>query len=385
MRQDQVEAIRRLTLGRIDEAVLDLRVTDAKVDELRFDMTPPLELAGRIIPTREYVVVQVTLEGGTTGTGYVLTRGQPVGPAAEAVLKGMIGQCLADLFSLDRLARGRSPEHRARAVVDICAWDLLGLLHQTPTWRLLGEARAYQPALLVAGYRRHGENDQTMARRLAGLRDNGFRSIKIAGNPHDETVTGLLTELRSLVPIGDLQVVLDLGFSGRDVRQVVEATKAWEEFGVTWVEDPVPVVDAGVIAEIRAGSPIPLAAGDEGDPDELLKLLDNGAVDVLRADATTVGGLTGLCEIISRASIPTSLHIYPEIHRHVSFGLPMDSPIESFPADDPFDFVDRFIHTDNSSLVNGGHTPPNSPGLGMRYRPEVTSQNMIRSTSISAD
>ncbi|WP_396910995.1 enolase C-terminal domain-like protein [Mycolicibacterium sp.] len=385
MRAEGRDAVRARTSGRVDEGVLDLRVTDARIDELRFAMDPPLVLAGDPITTRDYVVAQVTLEGGATGTGYVLTRGQPIGAAAEAVARELPGSTLAELFAVPTHVRGRSPAQRACAIVDICAWDLLGTVHETPVWRLLGEARMHQPALLVAGYRRQGESELNMARRLVAWRGKGYRTIKIAGEADDAYLDRLLVAIRDLAAIEDLNLVLDLGFGSRDVDQVLAAADRWHPAGITWIEDPLPAAAAADIAAVRSNSPIAVAVGDEADPDELAGLRRASAIDVLRADATTLGGLTGLLDIAATADTPLSLHVYPEIHRHVAFVASTDSPIESFPADDPFDFVDRFIHTEDGALVDGGYLPPPSPGLGIRYRPEAVPGNLIRSTLFTAD
>ena len=129
----------------VDEGILDLRVTHAQVDELRFAIDPPLQLAGRSIHAREYVVLEITLETGTTGTAYVLTRGQPIGAAANAVAHHALGCTLAQLFSPRDQVLGKSPDQRARAVLDNCAWDLAGLVQEVPTWRLLGTTRPTSP------------------------------------------------------------------------------------------------------------------------------------------------------------------------------------------------------------------------------------------------
>lgn len=369
----------------MDDATPRLRVTGTRVDELRFHMVPPLRLAGRSVETREYVVLQVTLEDGTTGTAYVLTRGQPIGPATEILAQRIIGRTLADLFSPAGPTRGREPDQRARAVLDTCAWDLAGQTNQVPTWQLMSDqASHHQDVLLVAGYRRHGETDAAMARRLVDWRDEGYRSIKIAADVEGDRTAGLLAEIRGLVPTDDLELVLDLGFAGRDVEQLVETVRTWEPFGITWVEDPFPVAATVDIAALGAAVPMPVAAGDEAPPDELGRLLEQSAVDVLRADATTVGGLSGLLDITAHASVPVSLHIYPEIHRHVAFAMGADSPVETFPIGDEFDFVDRFINAEEITPTGGRLRPPEAPGLGLRYRPEAVAKHVTRSTSFGA-
>lgn len=369
----------------LDEGLLDLRVTRTRVDQLRFDIDPPLHLAGRSIGAREYVVLEVTLETGATGTAYVLTRGQPIGAAAVSLARRALNRTLGQLFSPRDVLFGGSPDQRARAVIDNCAWDLAGLVQGVPTWRLLGTSRTSQPALLVAGYRRHGESDGLMARRLAAWREEGYRSVKVAADLRGDATTRLLATIREIAPADELELVVDLGFAGRDVSQVVEASRAWEPYGVAWVEDPVPVGAATDIAEMRSAAALPIAAGDEASQGELFDLLDADAVDILRADSTTVGGLTGLAEVVTRTAVPVALHVYPEIHRHAALVMSGVSPIETFPPNDAFDFVDRFIQCEDSALIDGRFLPPTTPGLGLRYQSESLSHNLIESTTFTSD
>ncbi|MCV7229479.1 enolase C-terminal domain-like protein [Mycolicibacterium komossense] len=367
-----------------DGGILDFRVTGTRVDELRFTMDPPLRLAGRSVPTRDYVVVQVTVESGVTGTAYVLTRGQPIRVAAEALAQDIIGARLGSLFTSDLRGRGTSAAARAQAVVDNCAWDLVGLLREIPTWQVLGDLPRVQPALLVAGYRRHGESSDDMARRLIAWRDQGFGSVKIAANLDDDETTKVLAAIRDLVSIDEFEIVLDLGFAGRDVARIVDAARQWAQYGVTWLEDPLPAAAAVDTAAIRTSSGLPIAAGDEASPDELAALLQTSAVDVLRADTTTVGGLSGLTEILAVSKVPVSLHIYPEIHRHAAVTMTGHSPVETFAPGDDFDFVDRFIGYQEPPIVDGRFAAPSTPGLGLAYRPDAVSSNIIHSTICTA-
>lgn len=368
-----------------DAAAIDLRVTGTRVDELRFPMDPPLELAGRLVTSRRYVVLALTLEDGTTGKAYVLTRGQPIGAAAELLAQQVLGRSVAALFCDQPRDRGKSPSQRALALLDICAWDLAGQLQQVPVRQLLGGFRDSQPALLVAGYRRHGEDDRAMARRLVTWREEGYRAVKIAADLGDDRTTRLLAELRRLVPAEDLGVVLDLGFAGHDVPQIAAAIDTWRPHGVTWVEDPVPPGAAADTAAVREQAAIPVAAGDEATPAELDGLLSHDAVDVLRADTTTVGGLTGLSDVMARAHVPLSLHVYPEIHRHAAMAMDSESPVETFAPGDDFDFVDRFMRYADPAVVDGRFPSPVAPGLGLLYRPENCSANVVRSTSFAPD
>ncbi|NEW76476.1 enolase C-terminal domain-like protein [Streptomyces rhizosphaericus] len=370
--------------GRIDEGAFGLRVRSIVVDELRFPIEPPLTLAGRLVRTREYAVVQVTLADGTTGTSYVLTRGRPIAAEAVALAHRVVGAPLESMFAREDWAGGHAPDQRAAAVLDHCAWDLLGQAHQLPIWQLFGDARPSLPVLLVAGYRRAGEDDRAMARRLADRVSEGFDLIKIAADPQPDATTRLLSAIREVVGPEDLDLVLDLGFAGPDRAQMLDAVRDWKPFGVRWVEDPWPVTATADIAALRAAGAVPVAVGDEASPAELRGLLDHAAVDVLRADATTVGGLSGLHRILSDAPVPVSTHVYPETHRHLAFTAGDESPLEMFPSRDPFDFADRFVDTDDLTPVDGRLGAPRTPGLGLRYRAESVTRYRVRSTTVEA-
>lgn len=224
-----------------------------------------------------------------------------------------------------------------------------------------------------------------MARRLVSWREAGYRSIKIAAELDNRTTASVLAEIRHLASPDELELILDLGSAGNDVSRPLAAIRTWADHGISWVEDPVPVAAATHIAAIRAEASVPVAAGDEASPSELYELLEHRAVDLLRADSTTVGGLTGLCDIVAHANTPTALHAYPETHRHAAIVMRFRSPIETFPPGDDFDFVDRFIDVDDSMSTDGHVTPPTSPGLGFRYRPEAVPNNVVRSRLFTDD
>jgi L-alanine-DL-glutamate epimerase-like enolase superfamily enzyme len=60
-----------------------------------------------------------------------------------------------------------------------------------------------------------------------------------------------------------------------------------------WLEEPVAADDRAGLAEVRAASTAPVAAGEsESTSHEFLDLLRRGAVDVLQPDLAICGGLT---------------------------------------------------------------------------------------------
>lgn len=155
---------------------------------------------------------------------------------------------------------------------------------------------------------------------------------------------------------------------------------ALRQYGLAWVEDPFPAGDAGAMAAVRASGPgAIIGAGDEAPPSAIYAMLEHDAVDLVRMDAATTGGLTGLLELARAAGRRISLHIYPEIHRHIAAALPAVEEVELFLPADPFDFTDRFIAADGLDIDPAGNIAvPSAPGLGLSFDPGRAAGHITR-------
>ncbi len=120
----------------------------------------------------------------------------------------------------------------------------------------------------------------------------------------------------------------------------------------------------------RAPAGVEIAAGEYGyDALYFRRMLEAGAVDVLQADATRAGGITGflraavLCEA---RGIPLSAHCAPSLHAHVGCSAAPLRHIEYF-----HDHV-RIEHAlfDGALSPVGGSLEPDwsRPGLGLEWK-----------------
>src|SRR5207248_4611675 len=93
--------------------------------------------------------------------------------------------------------------------------------------------------------------------------------------------------------------------------------------GVTWFEEPVTSDDvAGLrLLRDRAPSTMRVAAGEYVySLHDARRLIDAAAVDVLQADATRCGGVSGFVRISAlceASSVPLSAHTAPSLHTHL--------------------------------------------------------------------
>jgi L-alanine-DL-glutamate epimerase-like enolase superfamily enzyme len=80
---------------------------------------------------------------------------------------------------------------------------------------------------------------------------------------------------------------------------IEEIARAIAPFGVTWLEEPLPVEDRLAYSKLRSKGIVPIAAGEhEHDLEGFELLIENGAVDVAQADVSHHGGFSGVAEII---------------------------------------------------------------------------------------
>ena len=117
-----------------------------------------------------------------------------------------------------------------------------------------------------------------------------------------------------------------------------------------------------------------IAAGEYGyDLPYFRRMLEAGAVDVLQADATRCGGITGFLarrrRCARRRSLPLSAHCAPSLHVHPGCALPALRHLEYFHDHD------RIEHM----LFDGAPTPVGrqprgptcpGPGLGLEFKRE---------------
>src|SRR5438105_11015299 len=83
-------------------------------------------------------------------------------------------------------------------------------------------------------------------------------------------------------------------------KQALSWAEKFAEYGVSWFEEPVSSDDLDGLRLIRDRAPagMDIAAGEYGyDIFYFRRMLDAGAVDVLQADITCCGGITGFYKL----------------------------------------------------------------------------------------
>ena len=284
------------------------------------------------------VVCRVTA-GGRTGLGYSYA-----GRAAAAFIEDALADTVRGLDALDtnrayvamRVAcrnNGRTGVTSAAvSAVDNALWDLKGRLLDAPVVSLLGSARDEVPVYGSGGFTSY--TIERLQHQLFGWIAEGITRVKmkIGRNARDD-VQRVAAARKAIGP--DAQLFVDA--NGAYPRHLALGQAArFAEHDVTWFEEPVSSDDLDGLALMvdRAPAGMAIAAGEYGYVVyDFRRLLEHRAVDVLQADATRCGGITGFLKAAALAeawNTPLSAHTAPSIHVHVCAAIANVAHIEYF-------------------------------------------------------
>lgn len=325
-----------------------------------------------VIREREFFVVRIDSTNGHSGYAYGLTRGAPLAQLVrQNVRAAYIGRDAsrpADLFhsalrsNLPVLASGVGM--RALSVTDIATWDLAAKSVDQSMVRYIGGPPVPLPVTAVIGYPPTAGREE-IASQVRTRAAEGWTSFKLPGAVDRELNLERLGTVREVLPTAT--VAVDMANMLTSVEEAVDLDRALAGLDLAWIEDLVPPGDAALVSEIRRRCRAPIAMGDEqGGAYYPEALLAARAIDILRVDATTNGGVTRLIDIVRQAEasrVQLAPHMFPHIHARIFAGLGVAAPIE-------WGLPDTGIHPMDDSLeqpqVKGGFMSAlsDAPGFG---------------------
>ena len=130
------------------------------------------------------------------------------------------------------------------------------------------------------------------ARREGGLRQAGQRPPRLR-----RTIATSSTCRRSArASVADKQLIIDLGIAIKwDVATAVKRVQAFDDFDITWIEEPLGAWDPEGYATLRAKTRTLIGYGErEWNVDGFERVLATGTCDVIGCDPGRAEGITGL-------------------------------------------------------------------------------------------
>jgi len=155
-------------------------------------------------------------------------------------------------------------------------------------------------------------------------------------------------------------------------KLALNQAQAFVHAGVTWFEEPVSSDDLEGLRLIRDRAPagMEIAAGEYGySAGYFRRMLAAGAVDVLQADATRCGGITGLLQAAALCTahhLDLSAHTAPALHTHVCCAA---LPVRHLEYFHDHVRIERLFFDGVSPPVNGELRPDRSRlGMGIELK-----------------
>ena len=321
------------------------------------------------------IVVAHAYAGGERGLGYTYTHSAAAKlietKLAEAVrgcdAMAVAGASAAMVKEVRNLGRPGLAS-AAISAVDTALWDLKARLLGIPLPGLLGSVRDAIPVYGSGGFTSYSID--RLQRQLGDWVAAGISRVKmkIGSAPSEDP-----DRVRAARAAIGAQAELFVDANGAyDRKEALAQAEKFGEQGVAWFEEPVSSDDlAGLrLLRDRVPSGMEVAAGEYGyDLFYFRRMLEAGAVDVLQADATRCGGVSGflkagaLCEAYA---LPLSAHTAPSVHAHLCCALPKARHIEYF---HDHARIEQMLFDGAQAPVDGLLRPDAArPGLGLELR-----------------
>lgn len=321
------------------------------------------------------VLVSITA-GDKTGLGYTYASaatGAFIVEKLVPVLSGRDAMAIPAAFAamVDAIRNEGRPGVASTAIsaVDNALWDLKAKHLDVSLAALLGEVRGQIPLYGSGGFTSY--DDARLADQLGGWAAEGFPFVKMKiGTEPDRDPVRVAVAREAIGPDCALFVDANGAFTAPEARRMADRLAEWN---VRWFEEPVSSDDLGSLAAVKNHAPagMAIAAGEYGyDLRYFRHMLEADAVDVLQADATRCGGITGFMEAAAVAhafGVPFSAHCAPSLHVPACCALAHAEHIEWF-----HDHA-RIEHLlfDGAPKPEAGHAEPSdAPGFGLVLRPQ---------------
>jgi L-alanine-DL-glutamate epimerase-like enolase superfamily enzyme len=197
----------------------------------------------------------------------------------------------------------------AISAVDIALWDLKGKVLSQPLVDLLGGALRPELPVVEASHA-HGKDPDEIAERIgARVAERGLSGSKVGfvageearlGHEHERDVAFVGALRQAVGPYAQIMVDARAAFDW-DVAAAVRRTRAFEEFGLRWIEEPLQPADLDGYRALRAKTDALVAFGErENTVAGYERILASGAADVVGFDPGVAGGVTGGLKVIER-------------------------------------------------------------------------------------
>jgi len=345
------------------------------------------------------LLVRVYTDAGIVGTGEAgLWSGHPlVYEAIRQLSEYFVGKDASRIehhyqtVTRDTHFQG-APLQAALSAIDIALWDILGKSFGKPVYELLGgKTRDRVKVFEVV----RGTTYEEFAASASESVARGYTSLRVIPFLHDfekrpssqviDEAVSIVAAIRDAVGSNiDLGVEIHRNFRR---QEVVAFGQAVLPYRLLYLEDPLPPQNTEALRYVAQHVPIPLAAGERGASlFEFKRILDTGAVSLIRPDLSLAGGFTQVKKIAALAEADL-VGVFPHLMGspvNIAAFVQLDAAIPNYflqeshtGADALNDILDEPLRRDGGYVI-----VPDRPGIGVELREEMLARFPARPLSI---
>lgn len=345
---------------------------------------------------RSVCLVKITTQDGAVGWGECCCYFPEASRAAKALVEGLsdliIGRDPVQTHSIWRdmkdhswwYGTGAGIASLAISGIDIALWDLRGKILGRRVLDLLGgPVHAAMPAIASIHGTKAGID--AMAADIQGYLSGGLQGVKIGfgkkgdanlGFDHARDVDFVRTVRAAIGP--GKRLMIDLGVKNHwDIATAIKRARAFEEYDVHWLEEPLGHDDPAGYRALRAGTSLRIAYGEkEWNFQGVQRIVETGTVDVVGLDPGRIEGITGFvkaAEICAAYRRQANAHnfstaIVSAASQALSWASPACRELELQPVYGPAqaDLVDRPVWHENGLVPQ-----PQGTGLGIEVNEDL--------------
>jgi len=347
-------------------------ITHIKGYHLRFQPRPALGNARTFIREREFLVVEVSTDGGFSGWGEVFSS--PYGAAAlirhrlAAKVLGQdpqeFGRIYSEMVRLQGYDR-RGAHPMAVSAIDMALHDLAARERQTSVAAMLGGALRSQILAYASGpFMLEGDAPyKDFPSEVEKLAKRGFKAVKPRVGLSPKADGDIINRLRQQVG-QDISLMVDIN-QGYTVNAAIESAKRMEEAGLMWIEEPVQPEDISGYKKVAAASVSAIAGGEAiASPAGFRDFLVEGGLSIIQPDMTVCGGFSGYQRIAALASafdVPSMPHVFSTvINLHAAMQMAALLPAWHAGGHGPYPYVE--FDTSGNPLMELFGNPVSSDG-----------------------
>jgi L-alanine-DL-glutamate epimerase-like enolase superfamily enzyme len=346
-----------------------MKISKIQIAECGIKLPYVLRLGPVEIHTRDYVLLRIETSAGVFGEAIGYPRGTPLFETLTSMARRILG---ADarmrrqvVFNLEQSnVPARAGLTRGLSLLDIALWDIACKTSGQPLFQILGGLRSAAEVTVVAGYYVDQRSIGDVAEEVGRLEDSGCRRVKIMLKGDDPAFDRKYVAAVTEKMPG--RVAADAHWSWNTLTEAERICRDLDGAGLNFLEDPFSASDWRLTHELRRRLITPIAAGEDTFGARVVSDLVSG-IDILRVDATTVGGLTGAIEAINLAMGAGKTvfpHVFAPLHIHLACAFPNVEGVEWITQESGADPLHQLLRN-VPDLKDGKMTPSDEPGIGI--------------------